>query len=176
MKFEVGQKYSNLRTKQDGFVLEYDAGFILYAMLNGVSSEEKKQFETSMPLAVTITTIADISFFGFRFGNLPWADCPFSPALYSGVGRNISFPELGEADGIALMVLLVDSSSGELLHSRVVGLGHDFSKKVLGWAKIAIEKPMSIKEYQDRMNRVYQKYSTEQLVAMADYRWTLQDN
>lgn len=173
-QYEVGKVYPEWKLDRDGYILEYgEIGFCLYALLAGVSNEERKQFDASKSFAVCVTTIADIAFFCFRFGNMPWADCPFSPSIYKDSGRTISYPLLDDKVGLALNVFLIDSSTGKLLHCRLIGLGHDFCVKWLEWARSVTNKPMSREEYSRRIDTVYQRYTTQDLVMGAEYHWKL---
>ena len=106
-------------------------------MLNGISAQEKEQFAPQKKLTVRYTVIGDVCYFTFMFGDMPWADCPFSPALYRNLGKNTTFPDIEDGQGLALTVLLIDTGTGELCRVRLIGLGHDFSVQWQEWAKIA---------------------------------------
>lgn len=160
----VGKIYPEWQTKQDGFRLEWgDAGFILCAMLNGISAEEKEQFAPQKKLTVRYTVIGDVCYFTFMFGDMPWADCPFSPALYRNLGKNTTFPDIEDGQGLALTVLLIDTGTGELCRVRLIGLGHDFSVQWQEWAKKAAEKPLSFEEYSRQIDETYREYASVDL-------------
>ena len=85
----VGKRYPEWQTGQDGYIMEWsETGFVLCAMLNGISQEEKEQFSTQKKLIVRYTVVEDVCYFTFLFGDMPWADCPFSPTLYKTIGEN----------------------------------------------------------------------------------------
>lgn len=158
----VGQRYPEWQTGQDGFQLEWsDTGFILFAMLGGVKPEEKEKFAVTKKMTVRYTVIEDVCYFTFRFGDIPWSDCPFSPALYRAAGQNPVFPELGESEGFSLTVLLIDTATGELCAARLIGLGHDFSARWREWAIRAAETPLDYAEYSKRVDRAYTAYAPE---------------
>lgn len=167
--FYVGHRYPKWRTGNDGFILEWDnsAGFILYAFLNSPSVEEVAQFQTDVELEVCYKTVYDVCFFTFRFGDMPWADCPFAPALYKEAGREAVFDDIPEGQGLAVTILLIDSSCGELKTIRVVALSHDFSVKWQTWAIEANKRPLTKAEYSSLINVVYMNHSTEGIAECA---------
>lgn len=168
--FMVGGKYEKWATMQDGYILEWnnDAGFTLYAFLNGVSDDEVKQFDVSQPVTIRFTVIEDVCYFLFKFGDMPWADCPFSPAIYKTTDRECNLPQqLVNNEGISLSVFLIDSGTGTLLKIRLVGLGHSFSDKWLQWAKIEVDKPLPLQKYSAEIDRVYMNYRSVDLAAKA---------
>lgn len=164
----VGTRYPEWNTGEEGFTLEWgDGGFILYAKLNGISPHEKQQFLPEEKMTVRYTVIDDVCYFTFLFGSMPWADCPFSPELYKGLGKDVDFPELENNDGYALTVLLIDTSTGELLQIRLVGLGHSFSETWHQWATEALKKPISVFAYQSQINSTYARYTSINLADKA---------
>ena len=169
INYEVGRCYEEWKDGHEGFIIEWDntAGFILYAKLKGISDTEKRQFDCDIPLEIRYTTIDDICYFLFRFGNMPWADCPFSPAIYKNVGRTAEFPKVEKNSGFGLQVLLIDTKSGELCKIRLIGLGHDFSKKWREWADKAAAASMPFGEYRKRICATYAKYTSIELAEKA---------
>lgn len=160
----VGAFYPEWQTKQDGYCLEWgETGLTLCAMLNGIKDIEKQQFAPQKKLTVRYTIIKDVCFFTFLFGDMPWADCPFSPTLYSNIGQNPTFPEIDKKQGLSLTVLLIDTNTGELCRIRLIGLGHDFSVKWKEWAKKAAEKPLSFEEYNKQIDKAYLEFASVDL-------------
>lgn len=167
--YTVGKKYGEWATQQDGYILEYgENGFTLYCMLPNVSADERKQFSENKPIEVRYSIIADICFFCFKFGDMPWADCPFSPAIYKDAGRVVHFPMLHENEGYSLTVLLIDSATGELLYIRLIGMEHEFSAKWTEWAASVANVPMSREEYSGRVDEIYKSYTTQEVVLQAE--------
>lgn len=157
----VGKIYPEWQTKQDGFRLEWgDTGFILYTMLNGISADEKEQFAPQKKLTVRYTIIGDVCYFTFMFGDMPWVDCPFSPAIYNAIGKKATFPEIEDGKGLSLTVLLIDTGTGELCRVRLIGLGHDFSLQWQEWAKEAAEKQLPFDEYNRQIDETYREYAS----------------
>lgn len=165
--FSVGTRYEEWNTKQDGYRVEWsESGLVLYAMLNGISEREKQQYEPQKELIVRYVIIEDICYFTFSFGDMPWSDCPFSPALYTTIGQKPSFVDIEEEQGLSLPILLIDTSTGELCKVRLVGLGHDFSVEWQEWAKKAAVTELKFAEYNKRIDKTYSEYSSVDLAKM----------
>lgn len=166
----VGKVYPDMKTGQDGYVMEWDefSGLSLYCFMCNMRPEEVVQFDADNPFEIAFTVIEDVCFFAVKFGGLMWGDCPFSPAIYKAAGREKHFPLLLEAGvGLAVNVLVYDTLTGVLENIRLVGLGHEFSQKWLDWVREAERRPLSMAEYNNRIDRVYQKYSSEDIAQKA---------
>jgi len=176
VRFTVGECRDEWKTGGDGCILEYmnECGLCLYVMLAGVDTILRRQFDTDRPLMVRVTEFSDLVFFCFRFGEAEWMDCPLSMTIYQSAGRPIEFPALGNKEGLALNVLLIDSNTGELLTARVVGLGHDFSVRFLEWAKKNCKTSMDFNEYKRQVEELYKLYQTVDFVNNFDYGYDLQ--
>ena len=70
-------------------------------------------------------------------------------------------PEKGE--GIALHFLLVDSSTGTLLHQRLIGLDSTLSRRLVG----AIAYQPALPDFDMRLQSIYAQYRTTDLLAIA---------
>jgi len=163
----VGKRYPEWQGAQDGYRIEWsETGLTLCAILNGISEDERKQFSPQTSLVVRYTIIEDVCYFTFLFGLMPWADCPFSPAIYHTVGKNPTFPDIEDGQGLSLTVLLIDASTGELCSARIIGLGHDFSVKWKGWAQEAAKRPLTFAEYNKQIDKAYREYASVDLARM----------
>lgn len=166
----VGDFYPDMKTGQDGYVMEWDdlSGFSLYCFMYNMNRQEVAQFDADNSFEIAFTVIEDVCFFAVKFGWLEWGDCPFSPAIYKAVGRGKHFPVLLEAGvGLAVNVLAFNTLTGILENIRLVGLGHEFSQKWLNWVREAERRPLSMTEYNTRIDRVYQEYSSEDIARKA---------
>lgn len=169
--YKVGERYENFCTHQDYFRVEYDEnGFIMIASMCGITDKEKQDFKTDSSFEIRFTIIASVCFFAFRFGQMPWSDCPFHPALYK---EKRKFPHFADEEGFGLPVLLFDSSTGELVYFRLLGLGHDFSVELANWAMAANEEQMDYLTYEHIIDEVYKSYSSADLAELATSRYEL---
>lgn len=161
----VGDVREEWKNGADGYIMEYseDCGLSLHVFLNGVSPQEREQFATDKPFEIRFVVIKRILFFCLKFGNMDWADCAFSPNLYS---PPPCFGKVAAGQGLALNILLIDSGAGELLNVRLIGLGHEFSESFQTWCKLSLEMELSRDEYMKRIDSVYSEHSTLDLVGM----------
>lgn len=177
MGISVGSRYPFLATEQDGCILEYgENGLTLFALFRNWKAEELRQFYTDKPVMFRWTEIAGVGFLCAKFGEMPWCECPFHPAIYKQQGRRLSFPAISEYVGMALTVICADAETGEVLNIRLIGLGHDFSVVWQDWAVSAYERDISKADYENRVSTVFQHYTTEEIVQMATLSYTLEGN
>lgn len=170
--FEVGKCYEGFRTFQDGYRLELtDDGLILYACMRGVTSEEKREFQSSKPFHMCYKIFGDVCFVCFKFGRLEWSDCPFAPGLYPAHNKHPQLPDFSVSDalGFGLHIFLADSVTGELFAIRQIGLGHEFSTQWCEWVAKYLKIPMSDEVYNEKIDEVYNLYSTEDLAKMGRF-------
>lgn len=171
-QFYCGMKKPEWRGLSDCMRLEWNdqSGFTLYLFWNKVSTAEIREVSTESDIDIRFLPINDISFFCFKFGNLPWADCPFSPHIYD---EHPLFDKLiSPLIGYSLSVFLIDTSNGELKYIRQIGLGHEFSNLIRVWAKKSLEnKTISKEDYIAITNNVYQKYTSNELAEKATLRY-----
>ncbi|MDD3946237.1 MAG: hypothetical protein PHI19_00160 [Clostridia bacterium] len=165
--YAAGVSYPSFATQTDGYRLEFtdDGGFVLYCFVDGITDFEAKEFEGGKSVSVRYTVINDISYWCFKFGVLPWGDCPFSPSLYLDAGRPVSFDDvLPDGVGYSVTILLIESSTGTVRYIRMIGLGHEFSVSFQAWASGAAKEPLGGKiEYNTRINDVYNVYDVNEL-------------
>lgn len=177
MGISVGSRYPFLMTRQDGCILEYgEHGLTLFALFNNWKAIELQQFYTDKPVVFRWAELGGVGFLCAKFGDMPWCECPFHPAIYKQQGRKFAFPAIGEYAGLAVTVICADAETGEVLNIRLIGLGHDFSVAWQDWAVAAYEKDMTMEEYQNRVNTVFQHYTTEQIMQMGTLSYVLEGN
>lgn len=166
-QISVGDIHESWKSGADGYIMEYsqECGLILSVFLNSISSLERKQFATEKPFEIRSVVVDGIMFFCLKFGDMEWADCAFSPNIYS---EPPEFGEIEEGKGFALNILLIDSGAGQLLNIRTIGLGHGFSVRFQTWCKLSLQSALAYEEYMERIDVVYTKYSTLDLVGMCD--------
>ena len=134
-----------------------DDGCTLLVQYNKPSAAEKRIFK--QPAQFEMAIVDDIIFFLSRFGTAQWMDSPFdrSKATFT----HLDIPEDGE--GIALHVLVVDSSTGILISQRMIGLGTELSRRII----TAVAMQPKMQNFDQSLMTVYSKYSTRDLVELA---------
>lgn len=173
IEFKVGAVHSHFQTFDNSFLMEYtDSGFVLYCRLSGgITHSEKQAYKADSSFDIVFTEKNSIGFFGVKFGNMPWSDCPFIPNLYNPVPV---FNKLDDNKGYALNVVLIDSSKGEILGLRVVGLGHDFSVAIKEWCENAlVNLKITREQYLKAVDVVYAQHTTVDLIAQPLASWKL---
>ena len=170
--FYLGQRVPEWKTGIDGCVMEYQqvGGFTLLYMLKRPNILERRAFHTSEPFQIAFTSICDVGFFCVKFGNMEWSDCAFSPCIFE---EPPVLEPVEQGKGYALNTMLIDSTNGEILNIRLIGLGHDFSQKLHEWFTEAQKKPLNREQYHKVVNMVFQRYTTQELVDRAWIRWSL---
>jgi hypothetical protein len=164
-QISVGDIHEEWKNGADGYIMEYseECGFALHVFLNGVSPHEREQFTPEKPFEIRSVAIDRVMFFCLKFGSMDWADCAFSPNLYSEPPK---FKEIEEGQGLALNILLIDSGAGQLLNIRTIGLGHEFSERFQAWCKSSLQSSLTHEEYMKKIDAVYAQFSTLDLVGM----------
>lgn len=167
--FMVGQRYTDLVSTADEIKVSIDqSGMILYVKWHGVTNADINSFRQDSPFEIRFVTLDGIIYFLFRFGSLPWMDSPFSPAIEDEI--LIAVPEEGQ--GLALTIVLAEGKTGEVKNIRIIGLGNRFST-VLAKEILLLTGRRDYTDYMDSVKRTYSKYTTKDLLHMADERYRL---
>lgn len=156
--YEVGKKCFPATRGNSVHFQASDDGLTLLVAFDRPTAKEKGALK-KVP-QIKFTVVNDIIFILARFGTEPWIDAPFY-SKFSGLTAPIQMPS--DTQGLALHYMLVDSSTGVLLHQRLIGLEHDLSYRL---AKAINEQP-EIPNYDAVLNVLYNQYSTVQLVEKA---------
>lgn len=168
LHIEVGKPFKEFLGKGEGVVLEIigSVGLLVF-MLNNIREDEVKQFSNSNPMEFRMTAMEDVLMFTVKVGDLPWSDAPYSPHLSSPCTEIGKIPE---GQGIALNIVLMDATTGIVKAIRTVGLGHDFSCHMKEQIERLWKKPFHINTYDQILDRIYEKYSPEDIAKISPYR------
>jgi hypothetical protein len=109
-----------------------------------------------------------IIFILVKFEGMNWIDAPYTVHL------SPPFEFMEELDsspmlGFGLQIFLVDAATGILKVIRYVGLGHDFSVRLRDGILRQKGIPFDKGTYGFRLNEIYRRYSTDQLVDYAKW-------
>lgn len=89
------------------------------------------------------------------------------------VSRNMSFPEVPQGQGYSLLLILADAANSKIMGLRYVGLGTKFSEQlrseVMADINIPIVKPM----YDAKVQQLYARYTTKDLVKLSKTRYKI---
>jgi len=162
-KLEVGKPIEGcIKQYQEGVKFDFDnSGAVLFIMFRDPTNQEIESIRKGR-LQIGICTLSNIIFMLFKFGNLNWIDAPFDIHL----AQNQSFlnVEMNESQGFGMSMFLVDASTGILQAMRLIGWPHRLSQIFIEEAKKQVEQAFEQSEYDRKIDAVYMKYSTNDLV------------
>lgn len=159
----------------DGVLTEYNEhdGLTAYIILNNPNEEEKRNISSESQFEISVSVIEGVLFIQYKFGAMPLCDCVFEPRLY----QSINFPDLSnENKGLALNIMLVDpQKEGLVEYMRIIGLGHEFSKKLIEQCNILKLSPFN-KDYHNRkITRLMNEYDSRDIYDEKKFSWKLND-
>ena len=131
---------------------------------NSHTAEEIEQFDAGKSFEIRMIRSNDVLFLCYKIGALNWMDNAYDAAL------DEEFPEdetLPEGQGFDLTLMFVDAKTGEIKCMRSAQLSEKFSNELLKEAKKDREEKVSRNVFLARMNVVYKKYTTKELVKFA---------
>ena len=167
-KYEIGQIYPEFANHKEYVKFDIsDEGAVMIVCFDKPTRDEVEQFKAGSSFEMRFTTIYDIMMMTAKIGSLTWMDAPYSPHLSQNL-TTFSFPQTDE--GLALTLMLFDSSNGKLMHQRLIGLGEKFFKKLLETAMELKMTAFDKSEYDKKLNSIYARYDTKTIVKMSrDY-------
>ena len=162
--FEVGKPYSPAFGLGEGvrFNLASDGAAMIYAFDNP-TPDEIDQMHSGNGFEIRFVTLGGIIWIMSKCGNLEWTDAPYNPRLSS------SLPELpsGDTEGTALTLVMLNSRDAVVKSVRLIGLGTEFSRRLISEATALRNMTMTVKEAAMSINQTMAKYSTKDLIKMA---------
>lgn len=171
--FHVGLHRGEWIGLQDGLVIDWSdaCGLTLFVFWNKPQKEELLATCPKSRFEITFKDIEGVGFFAFRFGDLPWSDCAFSPNLYD-KPPVFEKPQTGQT--YALNIMVVDTSNGELKQIRVISLGIDFMNQFRGWCLNSLQNNIGKRRYNAIVDSAFEKFiSPEDIANTADFRWVI---
>lgn len=158
-KFSVGEKVCDpIRWDESIFEIT-DGGAILMLKFQHPTSKEKNNIKSGVAQFKAVS-IDGVVFFLCRFGTAPWIDAPYSKSL-----SNSKITRSPDGCGLSLHVMLIDSSTGVLVAQRLIGLNAQFTNDLADIINLQPYFP-DRDAYLQLVNRIYSKYSTEDMVQM----------
>lgn len=161
--FEVGRKVCQPTHKDESIFDVTEGGAILLLKFRKPSSKEKNSVKSGVA-SFRAVMLDGVVFFLARFGTGNWIDAPYN--RYTSPGE---VPPVLDGSGIMLHVMLIDADTGILVAQRVIGLSTEFTKSFRDLVEVEPEYH-SMVEFQNRINTIYSRYSTNQMVEMAGVR------
>lgn len=168
--FHIGMVRGEWIGIDDGMIVEWsnESGLTLFVFYNRPSEIEMAHFSAKSRFEIAFTDIEEIGFFSLKFGDEGWADCSFSPNLYS---FPLEFAEIKEGKTYALHIMFIDSAKGELKLMRSIALGKEFSEHFRKWCLESVKRNIGRQYYNRIVDKVFKEYPSSELAEKADIRW-----
>lgn len=171
---EVGQLFEPGRTRYDeGVKFEFtQSGPILLIFFDRPTEKEIEAIRAGK-FQTKFYEHDNVIFMLFKFGSLNWIDAPYSVHL----SPPFEFAEELDQDnlGFGLQIFLIDAATGILKVMRYIGLGHDFSIQLREAILQQKEQPFNQNAYNLKVNEIYRRYTTDQLVDYAKWFYKTPD-
>lgn len=176
-QFEVGGYfYGQPKHVPDGCILNYDdSGPTLVISMSGMTAKETKKIKEGK-IEFALFEKDEILFLLVKIpGVMDWSDAPFHIGLYAD-GRQVP-EEIPDGAGWGLTIFGVDARNGMIKALRLIGLGTDFSRRMIETIKKQAGKRVSQVDYHNRVNRIYREYDCERMArqAVATYRVRMEE-
>ena len=85
----------------------------------------------------------------------------------------MSFPKVEADKGYTLTFLLVDATSSVVKGIRYISLGNKFSEELYKAVMFDIDKTLVVHIYNAKLQGIYSRYSTKDLVKLSRYRYKI---
>lgn len=163
-KYEVGNIYPEAKGHNEGCYFDIsDEGANLVVYFNRPTKDEIENFKSEKRFEMRLIELSDIMIFLVKFGALNWMDAPYTPHL----SQNLSKINLEPGNGLAVTIMLFDTSSGRLESIRLVSLSERFTEKIKKTIDDLMKRSFDKQNFNYSVNMIFSKYSTNELVKMA---------
>lgn len=161
--FWKGQIIDNFINCPEGIRFNIDdSGAILLVFFNNPTKYEIEQFKYNFE--IRFTYLYNVIMITTKIGNFNWMDAPYTPHLSKNL-TTLQMPK--ENQGLGLKLILVNSLTGEIKNIRYFGLSTNFTKQLFKTIINCKSENFDIKEYDNTINKIYSKYSTNEIVKMS---------
>lgn len=163
-KYEVGNIYPEVKGHNEGCYFDIsDEGANLVVYFNRPTKEEIENFKSEKRFEMRLIELSDIMMFLVKFGSLNWMDAPYTPHL----SKNLSKINLEPEKGLAVTIMLFDTSNGHLESIRFISLSERFTEKIKKNIDDLMNRPFDKQNFNYSVNMIFSKYSTNELVKMS---------
>lgn len=166
--YRVGRRYQRWKKKGVFSLIEYDGNY--FTLVYGVPGPTRKEIKTisEEDIAVTATVIDDVLFFLGKYGEVGYVDSAFEPCLYD-TPFVFDPDKFDPGQGVGLATFLVDSRTGEIQAMRLFSLTHILTQYIFTHCREREKQRETFnkEQYQQTIQRIYQRYPTSDLMFMA---------
>jgi hypothetical protein len=163
--FEVGKPYLPALGLGEGvrFGIDGSGCFLMYEF-NRPTDAEVSATKSGQPFEIKFVTVNGIIWILSKCGTLRWTDAPYNPRLSSSLPDPAS---IGDKEGLAMTLVMLDSYDAVVKSTRLIGLGTDFSRHLASEVLRVRSQPMTVREAGMSISQTMRMYSTELLVQKA---------
>lgn len=163
--YKIGQIVDSFVGHQEGVYFDIaDDGATMLVFFHNPAKEEIEQFESGVNFEIRFTELNDVIMLTVKIGSLNWMDAPYTPHL----SKHLTSFYLPDKDqGLGLTLILIDASTGEIKHIRLIGLSVKFTKELLKITAEHISKTFDMAVYNNSLNKIFSTYDTKQIVKMS---------
>lgn len=163
--YKVGQIINRFKNHSECVQFDMaDDGAVLEVFFQSPTHDEKAQFESGKSFEIRYTELDEVIMLTVKIGNLNWMDAPYTPHLSKNLSK-FAIPQEGQ--GLGLILILIDATTGKIEHMRQLGLSTDFSQRLIGLIMEQKVKEFDADEYYKNIRRIYDLYTTDQIVEIS---------
>lgn len=162
MIYKVGEKYDKAKGHQESAYFDIsDTGGEMIFYFNRPTTDEINQFKSGVTMQVKLASFSESIILLTKFGDLNWMDMPYNPNLSTNL-THLHYPADGQ--GLAVNVMLFDTSNGELVASRLISFSDNFTRKLFIECEKLVNEDFEKDEYYRFCQQLFNKYSTKDLL------------
>lgn len=165
VSFEKGQIIEEFKNHEQGIQFNIaDNGATILVFFDEPTDEEVQQFKAGNDFEIRALEMYDVIMLTVKIGNLNWMDAPYNIHL----SKNLTtLQPINHNKGLGLTLVLIDASTGEIKHIRLMTLSERFSKELFRMVRTQKEKIFNKQVYAMNINYIFGSYSTRELVKMS---------
>lgn len=133
------------------------------------SQKEIDAFKSGSAGEVRFIRLDGVLFFLSKLGSLNWVESPYAAQL----SPSMSFPAVESGKGYTMTFILVDALTSIVKGIRYVSLGNKFSEELYKEVMSDIDKPIIKHIYDTKIQKIYNRYSTNDLVKFSNNRYKI---
>ena len=162
--FEVGKPYLPALGLGEGVRFDIGASATLLYCFDRPTPTEVEAMKSGKSFEIRFVTINGIIWILSKCGSLEWTDAPYNPHL----SKDIPTPSsISDGSGLGLTLVMLDSRDAVAKSIRFIGLGTEFSRKILQEALTVRNEGVTMAQADMSIAMTMQQYSTSQLVKIA---------
>ena len=164
-KFEIGSKFP-IEIKTVGHFLEFIGNSVNWiTCYSKPSPQEIYEYSNSKEIEFRYLVLDGVLLFLAKIGKLKWQEAPYNISIM----RDCTFAKTEVIEpGVPIYIYLVESETGILKSQRLLKLDVQFSRGLQNAINTLCSQTITISDWNNRLNRIYQKYSTEELARLSD--------